>query len=77
MRPYAKGESSYSHHIDRNVGLSVIDRFTYFTLEFMERVDVHSPTTAAHLFHTLHYGRACHKLLKVSCYTFSNPRSLS
>jgi hypothetical protein len=24
----------------------------------MERVDVHSPTTAAHLFQTLHHGRA-------------------
>jgi glycosylphosphatidylinositol transamidase (GPIT) subunit GPI8 len=35
LRPYFKGESSFSHHIDRNVGLSVIDRFTYFTLEFM------------------------------------------
>lgn len=32
-----KGENSYSHHSDHRVGLSVIDRFTYFTLEFFEK----------------------------------------
>lgn len=32
-----KGENSYSHHIDPQLGLSVIDRFTYYTLEFMEQ----------------------------------------
>ena len=37
-----KGENSYSHHLDRSIGLSVIDRFTYWTLEFMERVNPHS-----------------------------------
>jgi phosphatidylinositol glycan class K len=31
------GENSYSHHMDATVGLSVIDRFTYYTLEFMEK----------------------------------------
>lgn len=46
----AKGESSYSHHVDRDIGLSVIDRFTYHTLEFMEGVHVHSTTTANQLF---------------------------
>ena len=49
----AKGESSYSHHVDRDIGLSVIDRFTYHTLEFMEKVHVHSPTTANELFDQL------------------------
>lgn len=31
------GENSYSHHNDFKVGVSVIDRFTYYTLEFFER----------------------------------------
>ena len=38
-----KGENSYSHHLDRSIGLSVIDRFTYWTLEFMESVTPHAP----------------------------------
>ena len=53
----AKGESSYSHHVDRDIGLSVIDRFTYHTLEFMENVHVHSPTTANQLFDHLVYHK--------------------
>jgi len=33
-----KDENSYSHHGDHeHLGVSVIDRFTYFTLEFLER----------------------------------------
>jgi len=32
-----KGENSYSHHGDRKfLGVTVIDRFTYYTLEFLE-----------------------------------------
>ena len=31
------GESSYSHHTDMDVGVAVIDRFTYFVLEFLEQ----------------------------------------
>jgi len=36
----AKGENSLSHSNDDVIGLSVIDRFTFHTLEFMENVDV-------------------------------------
>ncbi|KAK9808910.1 hypothetical protein WJX72_006219 [[Myrmecia] bisecta] len=43
------GESSYSHHVDSDVGLAVIDRFTYFMLEFFERIDRHSKATMQHL----------------------------
>ena len=32
------GEDSLSHHTDPNVGVYVIDRFTYYLLEFLERV---------------------------------------
>ena len=31
-----KNENSYSHHFDPQLGISVIDRFTYHLLEFME-----------------------------------------
>ncbi|BFZ57490.1 glycosylphosphatidylinositol anchor biosynthesis [Savitreella phatthalungensis] len=31
------GESSYSHHSDMDIGVSVIDRYTYYHLEFLER----------------------------------------
>ena len=33
-----KGENSLSHHNDDVIGLSVIDRFTFYTLEFMEAI---------------------------------------
>lgn len=32
----AKDQSSYSHHADQDVGVAVIDRWTYFNLEFLE-----------------------------------------
>ena len=31
------GESSYSHHADVDIGVAVIDRYTYYHLEFLER----------------------------------------
>ncbi|EPX73655.1 pig-K [Schizosaccharomyces octosporus yFS286] len=37
------GTSSYSHHADSDIGVAVIDRFTFSTLEFLEnRVDIKS-----------------------------------
>ena len=35
-----KGESSYSHHSDSSIGLSVIDRFTYYTLDYFEQMRI-------------------------------------
>lgn len=32
----AKDQSSYSHHADQDVGIAVIDRWTYYNLEFLE-----------------------------------------
>ncbi|KAK4134022.1 hypothetical protein BT67DRAFT_434180 [Trichocladium antarcticum] len=29
-------QSSYSHHADNDIGVAVIDRYTYYTLEFLE-----------------------------------------
>jgi phosphatidylinositol glycan class K len=43
-------ESSYSHHSDVEIGVAVIDRFTYFTLEFLENVTTTSKQTLKDLF---------------------------
>jgi phosphatidylinositol glycan class K len=45
-----KGENSYSHHLDQDVGVSVVDRFTYYTLQFFENIDIHSNATLQSLF---------------------------
>lgn len=38
-------ESSYSHHSDTEIGVAVIDRFTYYNLEFLEDLDKDSKLT--------------------------------
>lgn len=45
-------ENSYSHHADLDVGVAVIDRFTYYNLEFLERIDKKSKATMADLFNS-------------------------
>ncbi|AMD19763.1 HCL388Wp [Eremothecium sinecaudum] len=42
-------ESSYSHHSDVEIGVAVIDRFTYYTLEFMEQIEKNSTLTLQNL----------------------------
>ncbi|KAF2800666.1 hypothetical protein K505DRAFT_320318 [Melanomma pulvis-pyrius CBS 109.77] len=37
-------QSSYSHHADNDVGVAVIDRYTYYNLEFLEE-QVREPTS--------------------------------
>lgn len=37
-------QSSYSHHADNDVGVAVIDRYTYYNLEFLEN-QVKDPTS--------------------------------
>ncbi|KAJ1567886.1 hypothetical protein HK405_004411, partial [Cladochytrium tenue] len=34
-----KGENSYAHHHDGDIGVAVIDRFTYYSLETLERLN--------------------------------------
>ena len=48
----AVDQSSYSHHADNDVGVAVIDRYTYFNLDFLEtRVHgVGSEVTVGELF---------------------------
>ncbi|KAH3674562.1 hypothetical protein WICPIJ_009520 [Wickerhamomyces pijperi] len=43
-------ESSYSHHSDVEVGVAVIDRFTYYNLEYLEKVERNSVLTMKDLF---------------------------
>lgn len=43
-------QSSYSHHSDLEIGVAVIDRFTYYTLDFLENVEPNSTTTIDKLF---------------------------
>lgn len=45
-------ESSYSHHSDTDIGVAVIDRFTYYNLEFLENVTIDSKLTLQDLFDT-------------------------
>ncbi|KNE62032.1 hypothetical protein AMAG_07290 [Allomyces macrogynus ATCC 38327] len=43
----AKDESSYSHHMDMDLGVSVIDRFTYANLEALESVHLASASASS------------------------------
>ena len=46
------GESSYSHHLDYEIGVAVIDRFTYYNLETLERLDRDHQETIETLFNS-------------------------
>ena len=48
-------ESSYSHHSDLDIGVAVIDRFTYYTLEFLEGIEKNSNVTMDKLFDVYTY----------------------
>jgi GPI-anchor transamidase subunit K len=44
-----KGENSYSHHGDRVTGVSVVDRFTYYLLDYFEqRLSQNEPLGTLH-----------------------------
>ncbi|XP_052622427.1 uncharacterized protein LOC111896087 [Lactuca sativa] len=45
-----KGEKSYSHHLDSDVGVSVVDRFTFYTLTFFERLNMYDNASLISLF---------------------------
>jgi len=53
-----KGENSYSHHGDQDIGVAVIDRFTYYALEYLNRdvADTSSSNTLQQLFQSLSPG---------------------
>ncbi|GLV40354.1 Phosphatidylinositol glycan anchor biosynthesis class K [Carabus blaptoides fortunei] len=39
------GEDSLSHHVDPAIGVYIIDRYTYYALDFLEKVDMGSTRT--------------------------------
>lgn len=43
-------ELSYSHHSDMDIGVAVIDRFTYYTLDYLEKIEKNSTLTMNDLF---------------------------
>lgn len=52
-------QSSYSHHADNDVGVAVIDRYTYYNLEFLESQvqDLSSRKTVGDLFDSYDYEK--------------------
>jgi glycosylphosphatidylinositol transamidase (GPIT) subunit GPI8 len=55
----ALDESSYSHHADNDVGVAVIDRYTYFNLDFLETQvqDQFSKLTLGDLFDSYDFDK--------------------
>ncbi|RWR80935.1 putative GPI-anchor transamidase isoform X1 [Cinnamomum micranthum f. kanehirae] len=47
-----KGENSYSHHLDSDVGVSVVDRFTFYTLAFFEKLNLYNNASLSSLFNS-------------------------
>ena len=52
-------ESSYSHHADSDVGVAVIDRYTYYNLEYLESQvrDLNSQRTLGELFDSYDFNK--------------------
>jgi len=52
-------QSSYSHHADNDVGVAVIDRYTYYNLEFLENEvrDLGSKKTVGDLFDSYNFEK--------------------
>lgn len=52
-------QSSYSHHADNDVGVAVIDRYTYYNLEFLEAEvrDISSKKTVGDLFDSYNFEK--------------------
>ncbi len=48
----SKGENSYSHHADNDIGVAVIDRFTHTVLNYLEGINKTSTATMQDLFDT-------------------------
>ncbi|CAG99805.1 GPI-anchor transamidase [Kluyveromyces lactis] len=67
-------ESSYSHHSDVELGVAVVDRFTYYTLGFMEEIDKNSTLTLRDLFDSYTFEKVhSHVGVRTDLY----PRNLS
>lgn len=49
------GEDSLSHHVDSSIGVYIIDRYTYYALEFLEKLSTTSQKTIADFFKVCPY----------------------
>lgn len=62
----AKGEDSLSHHADDQIGVSVIDSFTHFTLNYLEGFNKSSKATIKDFVRWFNYIRADRRSLTVT-----------
>ncbi|KAG5682648.1 hypothetical protein PVAND_011987 [Polypedilum vanderplanki] len=53
------GEDSLSHHVDPAIGVYIIDRYTYYVLEFLEKVEPNSKRNMAEFFSKVCPKRVC------------------
>lgn len=53
------GEDSLSHHVDPAIGVYIIDRYTYYALEFLEKVEPNSKKTMGEFLGTVCPKRVC------------------
>jgi GPI-anchor transamidase subunit K len=58
------GENSYSHHQSAEIGVAVIDRFTYYNLETLEKVHRQDNTTVDQLVRIVLFFYVFFKLIK-------------
>eukprot|EP01130_Rhizamoeba_saxonica_P001030 TRINITY_DN10901_c0_g1_i1.p1 TRINITY_DN10901_c0_g1~~TRINITY_DN10901_c0_g1_i1.p1 ORF type:complete len:392 (-),score=74.82 TRINITY_DN10901_c0_g1_i1:34-1209(-) len=52
-----KDYNSYSHHYDRELGTHIIDRLSYYSLNFLDGVDISSDATIQDLFTSFDYDK--------------------
>jgi phosphatidylinositol glycan class K len=50
------GEDSLSHHVDPAIGVYIIDRYTYYALEFLETVKPDSKSTMGQFLEVCHHS---------------------
>ncbi|GAA6012325.1 hypothetical protein JCM11491_007093 [Sporobolomyces phaffii] len=67
-----KGENSYSHHADNDIGVAVTDRYTHHVLTFLEGINKTSKATLQDLFDTFSYD-VIHSTPGVRSDLFSRP----
>ncbi|KAF8903900.1 peptidase C13 family-domain-containing protein [Gymnopilus junonius] len=51
------GENSYSYANDNDIGVAVIDSFTHYILEFMEKINKTSQVSMQDLFNTMDFSK--------------------
>lgn len=51
------GENSYAHETDTDIGVSVIDRYTHYMLQYLEGINKTSRATMADLFSTYDFDK--------------------